>query len=316
MDGSHLILLPLDGPINLDRTLDDVLMENPDQLIVIAALDDTVDYFQQTRSNRSFQQDDVHEIALMQEHLPQELSTEASRDFPACQGVRERPSTSRKYSQATHKPEKKKRTLVKSHSRSLRAKKTKKQPMTPAEVPVMSTIHEDIKNEAVTPTKVTSNTYFPLEIKGEPMTPSEVSTKEFFSQEIRGSPVTPADSFATLNTSEQSTTSSEGFRYSFTQQKTKEEPLTPTDALEDAVFDGTLTNRPSLSADITTSTLLDLYLPEVQGPSTSFTDISADLNHPHSYGRSTHVLTDNWSSNNLDEILPSLTLSSTPSDLE
>ncbi|XP_064087180.1 uncharacterized protein LOC135201832 [Macrobrachium nipponense] len=295
MDGSHLILLPLDGPINLDRTVDEVLMENPDQVIVIAALDDTVVYSQQTRPNRPIQQggywsQDVHEISLVQENLTQELSTEVSTDFTAYQGIMKTESTSGKYSQATHKPEKKKRALVKSNSRSLHAKKTKTQPMAYEEVSVMPTIREDIKNEAVTPPKDASNTYFPLEIKGQPLTPKEVAIKPFFFQEIKGSPVTPADSFVIHDTSGEFTTTPEGSGRSFIQQKTKEEPITPTKAPEDSVFNETLTSQPLLNSDITTRTLLELYLPpEFQGPSTSFTNISADSNHPHSHRSSTHV---------------------------
>ncbi|XP_068247701.1 uncharacterized protein [Palaemon carinicauda] len=42
------IMLPLDGPISLDKTVDQVLMENPDQPMVIAPLEDPLDKFQHT----------------------------------------------------------------------------------------------------------------------------------------------------------------------------------------------------------------------------------------------------------------------------
>ncbi|XP_068248427.1 uncharacterized protein [Palaemon carinicauda] len=48
MASPHIIMLPSDGPISLDKTVDQVLMENPYQPMVIAPLEDPLDKFQHT----------------------------------------------------------------------------------------------------------------------------------------------------------------------------------------------------------------------------------------------------------------------------
>ncbi|XP_068248430.1 uncharacterized protein [Palaemon carinicauda] len=73
MDSPHIIMLPLDGPISLDKTVDQVLMENPDQPIVIAPLEDPLDKFQHTGPSitLSTQQYDVkHEDLTRQAYIP------------------------------------------------------------------------------------------------------------------------------------------------------------------------------------------------------------------------------------------------------